>query len=154
LTIWYAIRTRAQRELDTAQDLRKEGHTVFVPVERVRKPSRKGTKEYNRVLIPSYIFVAYTPWQHHKHVIGPVRMGGEPVKIPDGALAALFHATGRLVDHAAPKPPRQFKIEDVVTIAVGPLEGEEVIISAVLRKTVEVTTKIGRMVIPKSAIAA
>lgn len=96
---WFALHCRSQRELQTAEDLRKDGYDVFVPTETVIKQARNAKHHVPRdpiirPLVTGYVFCDH-PWHDHKHVYGCIMAGDKPYSIPHAHMLPLFQATGR-----------------------------------------------------------
>ncbi len=103
---WYALNIRSgydiarkmHKELSVAQDLRAQGHTVFVPVETVLHHARssKGTtvREKEQPIVRSYVFCDQ-PWHGHKDVRGCILVRGVPYRIPNVQMQPLFRQSGR-----------------------------------------------------------
>lgn len=97
--IWFAYTTRCQRELRTAEALRADGHTIFVPTETVLRKARNHrgrAVERSSIcpLVPGYLFAA-TPTVLHEDIFGVLRVDGEPYPIPHAAMQPLLEAAGR-----------------------------------------------------------
>jgi transcription antitermination factor NusG len=158
--IWYALQVRGSQELAIANDLRAEGHTVFVPVERIIRAARnaKGKlteRETIKPLVTSYVFCD-APYVAHKHVYGPVTFGSQAYGIPDAAMTPLKALNGR--DRREGQQVAVFTIGQVVKLTGGSFEGKSVTITKrVNGKVVVLMDIIGgprRVVLTQDQIAA
>lgn len=141
---WYALHVRSQRELATAEDLRSEGHTVFVPTETVIRHARnaKGSttpRSVIRPLVTSYVF-ADTPWHEHKDVFGCIRVGEQPYRIPHASMLPLFEASGRERHEGQRHMP--LTIGQVVRLEGTAYDGMPVTVSRLVGKKVQVVVQI------------
>ena len=140
---WFALMTKPQRELRAAEELRRLGATVFVPVERVLRKCRtaRGSKlrEANRLLAPGYIF---TTDEHAdcEDVRGILMFDGTPVSISEAAMRPLFEATGRMAPEFAPRAG--FSIGDLVRITAGPFQGHTVTVAKVTKGKLQVVCRL------------
>ncbi len=126
---WHALLVRSQAELSTANDLRAEGVTVFVPTEIIRTPSRTGrrstpSKNVIRPLVTGYVF-ADRPWTKHKHVRGVIMVNETPYRIPHAHMLPLFRAAGRVRDLNAP----DLTIGSVVRLTGTPFDAQSVTVA-------------------------
>ena len=168
--IWYALHCRSQRELSTAEDLRKDGRDVFVATQNVIRMARNGRgaltkREKIMVAAPGYVFCdepwghVTTPWgsrQRHRDIIGTLTVEGVPYAIPDAQMTSLKVLSMRpAVDETDFKPltPGQ-----VVRLTGTAYDNIEVAVSRMVGKRVEVVMQLlggeRKTVVERAAIAA
>ncbi len=157
---WYALCVCGGRELSIAEDLRDDGHSVFVPTQTVTrrgKNHRGKTIERKTIcpLVPSYVFCA-VPFPKHDKVWSVLRVDGAPYPIPHAQFARLIalHDT-----ETVEGGPRALSIGEVVKLTGGVYDGLPMTVVGEAGDTVEIETprilgKTQRLKVARERIAA
>lgn len=135
---WYVLQVEAGRECAAAREVRKRGYGTYVPCEvtRVCYPVG-GVGIFRRSLFIGYCFVRFAPHRLAWHpieeafwVVRLVRIGDEPLPMPDGALEQVkAEADRRAAEALGPIGRRRRKSRfdpgQRLRVTEGPLYGLE-----------------------------
>ncbi len=133
---WYCIHTKPKCEHMAAGALRSlPGVEAYCPRIRFQRATTRGKVWFVEALFPSYLFARFDPAQslravrHAQNVIRVIEFGGQPVPVPDAAIASLkeemHHTELREVLPA-------LQVGDTVRLAEGPMRGLTGIIERML----------------------
>lgn len=132
--IWYAMRSKPNKEDFLTRQFEAQGVQVYCPRIRVRVVNPRARKV--RPYFPGYIFVQVdleqTGWsalQWQPGAAGLVSFGGEPASVPD----SLINAIRKRVDEVNASDRDLIKglsQGEIVTIQSGPFAGHEAIFDA------------------------
>jgi len=93
---WYVVHSRPHAEAQASEHLRRQGYTVYLPVERACVRHARRREWVQRPLFSRYLFVAVeraaTPWRPIMSTVGVagvVKSGDVPVPVPIGVIDAL-----------------------------------------------------------------
>lgn len=137
---WYVVHTQPQKEDFAMDNLRNQGYEVYLPtIEKIRKHARK-TEVVKYPLFPRYAFVALDittqSWRSingTRGVVGVLTQNGTPSPVASEILDELRrfeNKEGCVSIHAL----NVFRVGDQVTLAAGPLKGQEATVVAISDK--------------------
>ena len=122
---WIALYTKPHKEYLVRDLLRQHGLEVYLPEIRVATPRRNRRKK--TPFFPQYLFAHLDPTEDALAQVRwtpglrrVVSTGGQPVRVPAGAIS---HIQRRLTEMATAPAPAPFKQGERVHIASGPFEG-------------------------------
>lgn len=132
--LWYALRSKPNREEALSREAGARGFEVYCPVERANpvNPRARKTKPF----FPGYLFVhtdlqatgvsAFT-WLPYS--VGIVAFGAEPASVPDGLVNAVRRRV-EAINAAGGEVLAGLRRGDKVTIEAGPFAGAEAMFEA------------------------
>jgi transcriptional antiterminator RfaH len=129
---WFAIQTRAQREVVAVSHLASRGYEVFLPTRRPSKASRGSGGLRERALFPGYFFCRLRPEVNEKIVTTPgviriVGYGRSPVPINEHEIVSMR----TIVRLDVNRQPWSFLTTGTrIRIETGPLRGLEGILAS------------------------
>jgi transcriptional antiterminator RfaH len=132
--LWYALRSKPQKEEVVSKQVRIRGFEVFYPRLKVNpvNPRSRRYKSY----FPGYLFVkvdinavGLSTFQWIPHSNGLICFGGEPSSVPENLIYAIMHRVKEIAD-AGGEVFDDLHKGDVVRIGYGPFEGYEAIFDA------------------------
>jgi transcription antitermination factor NusG len=166
--VWYALRVtsgydiskRRAMELTVAEELRDDGYTVMLPVQRVVRHDRSNRgrtikRERLRPLIPCYAFCTEVP--EHKRVRGVLKLGDRPYPIPHRQFAGLLAMQDESRDEG--DVPATLSIGQVIRLTGGSFEGLPITVATLdgaetITGDVSLFGKVHRVKIERDKIAA
>jgi transcriptional antiterminator RfaH len=96
MNAWYAIQTKPHAEMTALENLVRQGYRVYLPRCRVRVSHARRRIIALRPLFPRYLFAGFDrsqkPWRPIRSTHGVsdvVRVGDEPIAVPDAVIDAL-----------------------------------------------------------------
>lgn len=123
---WYAIYTKSRYEKRVAEDMKKNGYTVYLPLVKTMRQWSDRKKKVEIPLISSYVFVrvdarAYYQILNTPGVVGYVTFEGKAAPIRDSQIEMMRNA----VEGNQPVALVQEKLEKGTTVKIvaGPLKG-------------------------------
>lgn len=128
---WLTVHTHARREEEAAEQLARQGFTVFLPRLRQRRRRSGRLQWITGPLFPRYLFVNVDLGAQDLAVIRStrgamnlVRFGANLVPVPD-AVISFLEAGQDMADRAATAPDDPYKPGDRVEILEGPFASFE-----------------------------
>jgi transcriptional antiterminator RfaH len=132
--IWYALRSKPNKELTLWRELCARGLECFYPQLRVRpvNPRSRNVRPY----FPGYLFlhadierIGVSTFQWMPFSVGLVSFGGEPASVPDNLINAIRKRVDE-INAAGGEQLEGLKRGEVVVIQDGPFDGYEAIFDA------------------------
>ena len=162
---WFAVHTKSRAEAVARDNLVRQGYECLFPrLQRVLRGSR-GLERRIESLFPRYVFLRADPTEHSlapvrstKGVLGLVRFGGEPARVPLSVIerirARLAEGDGFLQLSMPDYVPGQ-----TVRVTEGPFSGLEGVFRATegnerVRLLLEVLGARREVVLPREQLAA
>ncbi len=132
---WQLIHTKLQQELVAAENLGRQGYTIYLPMLHHRKRRSGKLIDAHKPLFPRYLFIHLTAglddWGPVRSTIGVsslVRFGMKPARVPNNLISSIQSREGEDGYHYEQTP--EFKQGDKIRITDGPLSGYEAIFKA------------------------
>jgi transcriptional antiterminator RfaH len=132
--IWYALRSKPNKEMTLWRELCARGLECFYPQLRVRpvNPRSRSVRPY----FPGYLFlhaeierIGVSTFQWMPFSLGLVSFGGEPASVPDNLINAIRRRVDE-INAAGGEQLEGLKRGEVVVIQDGPFDGYEAIFDA------------------------
>jgi transcriptional antiterminator RfaH len=129
--IWYALRSKPNKEMTLWRELCARGLECFYPQLRVRpvNPRSRNIRPY----FPGYLFlhadierIGVSTFQWMPFSVGLVSFGGEPASVPDNLINAIRRRVDE-INAAGGEQLEGLKRGEVVVIQDGPFDGYEAI---------------------------
>ncbi len=126
---WYVVHTKPRREAVAADNLQRQGYTVYLPRLQRRKYRRTRWVDIIEPLFPRYLFIRLTlnadniaPLRSTRGVSALVRFGDAPAPVPEAFIASLKQTEDpQLGCHRHRETP--LKAGAKATIVQGPFAG-------------------------------
>lgn len=127
---WYCLRTQTKRERIAADHLEElEGVSVFCPMLRYRKATRRGKIWWEEALFPGYVLAFFSMQECERAVSfcqgvrGFVKFGGLIPDVPEWFIAEMMKKWQQNAEDDVLTVKPQFEKGDEVELALGPLQG-------------------------------
>jgi transcriptional antiterminator RfaH len=124
---WYVVQTRTRLELRAAEELRRQGYDVFLPVYRKRRSHARRVTTVPAALFPGYLFVTLAPsqpWRAINGTVGVVSLVSSrdaPAPIAADVVEGLL-ARRNAEGFVALRPRQEFALGDRVRVCTGTFE--------------------------------